>query len=120
MPRSGIVNQETTAMNMDALVLLEQMQARRLLLLSLPTSGFFVAQDRETKLCHGHVCKAFALVPVEHADHISTQELTTIRARGLDRYVRGISMVPLVEVVADELMRLDLEMSWVSECGGPL
>lgn len=105
-------------MNDAAHHILLQLESRKKLLLSLRTTGFWVGYDPDAHLCHGRVDKTFALVPVEHADAIPQEAVGAMRTRGLIQYIRGANIVPMSTVVADELLSIETEMAWVTECGG--
>lgn len=112
-------------MNETAARILRQLETRRALLLSLDTSGKYAAHDPEHNLYHGRVDGAFALVPIEHADHMNVSTIQTIRWRGLEAYVKGVHMVSLTEAVAEALFDIETLYAWVKECGsiapaGPL
>lgn len=106
-------------MNQDAQTLLLQLEVRKALLLSLKPSGLLVLLDERTGLCHGEVCDGPALVPVEHAKTFPVTALQMATQRNIPfTLVTGTSFEPMVTVVADELLRLDVESAWVRECGG--
>lgn len=104
-------------MSTEHIQLLSQLRARRRLLLSLRTSGLFVGYDKESHLCWGQVCKAFALVPVEHADCLTTTQLSDMRARGIAQALTLVDMRPMSEVVADELLLIDTAYCCIREVG---
>lgn len=101
-------------MNDEAQLIILQLTARKSLLQSMETSGKFVMQDTTTKLCMGTVQGSPALVPVEYATCYSAKDIQAARARHVD----WLEFTSMAEVVADDLLRLDTEMAWVSECGG--
>lgn len=104
-------------MNQTARRILAHLKVRKDLILSLSPSGCFVGTDIETGLYHGRVDGCFALVPVEHAEVIPQAKLAVIKSRGLGPYITGARVVSMAEAVAEALLDIDAEMSWVAECG---
>lgn len=105
-------------MNNDAKAIIQQLDARRELLVSLTPSGNYVLQNPETGLCFGHVADGTpAMVPVEFAKVFPQTVLNAARNRSVVFGVQGTELVPMVTAVADAMQLISTERAWVEECG---